>query len=97
MELQTETVAIATVASATQTLPKNVAQVLAITGLAGAAATISATSYSVQSTAPASANEVQFTGTANAPSDQLTFDAALTAAGLLIVTFVPDGALPASQ
>lgn len=97
MNLLTQTAAIATVASVNQTLPEPAAQVISVVGLAGAATAISATAYSVQSGAPASASEVQFTGTANAPSTQLTFDAALTASGLLLVTYVPVGGMPASQ
>ncbi len=96
MAFTTRTATINTAALATQTLPEEAVQVLAIVGLAGGATAIAATTYTVQSTAPASATEVEFTGSANAPSETLTFDAALTANGVLFVTYVPVGAVPAS-
>ncbi len=97
MQFETRTVPVVTTATAAQTLPENAVQVLSVVGLDGAATAIAATAYTVQSTAPASATEVQFTGTADTPSNTLTFDAALTAAGLLVVTYVAEGAIPAAQ
>lgn len=96
MQYQTRTVPVVTTATVGQTLPEPAVAVLNIVGLAGAATSIAATEYTVQTAAPASATEVQFTGTPQAPSTALTFDAALTAAGLLVVTYVPVSAIPAA-
>ena len=81
-----------TAASATQTLPENVVQVVSVIGLAGGATSISATTYTVVTGTPA-AGQVQFTGTPQSPSNTLTFSAALAANGLLLVTAVPLGGL----
>ena len=96
MAFQTRTVTVVTTATAAQTLPEPAIAVTNIVGLAGAATSISGTAYTVQTAAPASATEVQFTGTPQAPSTTLTFDAALTAAGVLFVTYVPVSAIPAA-
>ena len=96
MQAKTKWVVINTAASVTQTLPEKAVEVKNIIGLAGAATSIAATGYTIQTAAPASATEVQFTGTPNSASDTLTFDAALTANGVLLAEIVPVGDLVAS-
>jgi len=93
--VNTKTYAINTANSATQTIPEAVEQVVSVIGLAGGATSIAATTYTVVSGTPA-AGQVQFTGTPGSPSNTLTFEAALTANGLLLVTAVPVGAVRAS-
>jgi hypothetical protein len=90
------TVPIVTAATVTQNLPEQAAEVLSVVGLAGAATSIAATQYTVVATTPG-AGQVEFTGTPEAPSATLTFNAALTAAGLLIVTYRPVGAIQADD
>lgn len=96
MDFNVVTVAINTAASDAQTLPHEAAAVTSVIGLAGAATSIAAETYTVQAAAPTAAGQVQFTGTPAAPSKTLTFDAALTANGLLIVSYVPVGAIPSN-
>ncbi len=95
MNLTTQTVALVTAAALTATLPENAARVISVVGLAGAATAIDATNYPVVSGAP-TAGQVQFIGTTSNASDTLTFEADLTANGLLLVTYVPEGALPSA-
>lgn len=98
MQLRTNMAVINTAASATQALPDGLvaAQVLSVTGLAGGATSVAATNYAVVTGAPA-AGDVQFTGTPAAPSGTLTFNAALTANGVLLVVFTAPGDVPADQ
>ena len=84
-----------TAASATQTLTYPAIRVNNVSGVAGGSTSFSATPYTVKTAAPASATEVQFTGTPVAPATTLTFDAALTASGLLLVDYDEPGTLPA--
>lgn len=91
-----KTIAINTAASATQSLPEPSIGVKSVIGLAGGATSIAAETYTVVSGAPA-AGQVQFTGTPSAPSSTLTFDAALAANGLLIVSYLGVGDLVAAQ
>jgi hypothetical protein len=86
----TKTKVLVTTASATQTIPA-AEYVTQVVGLAGGATSIAATEYSIIPAAPTSATEVQFTGQPGSPSTTLTFEAALTAAGVLIVEYVPVG------
>jgi len=81
--------------SATQTISENVVQVESVIGLAGGATSIAAETYTVVTGSPAS-GQVQFTGTPQSPSNTLTFEAALAANGLLLVTAIPLGAVRAS-
>ena len=96
MKIQERVAVINTAASATQNLPVEAVNVSSVVGLAGAATSIAATTYTVQTAAPGSSSEVQFTGTPDNPSKTLTFDAALTANGLLLVTYSAVGDLPAN-
>jgi len=84
-----------TQATATQNLPEPAAEVLTVIGLAGGATSIAATTYTVTSSAP-STGQVQFTGTPESPSNTLTFSAALTANGVLMVMYRPVGTIEPS-
>lgn len=95
MIVNTKTYPINTAASATQTIPEAVEQVELVIGLSGGATSIAAETYTVVSGTPA-AGQVQFTGAPGSPSDTLTFEDALAANGLLLVTAVPVGAVRAS-
>lgn len=98
MQLRTSMAVINTAASANQTLPDGIlaAQVLSVTGLAGGATSIDATSYTVVTGTPA-AGDVQFTGLPASPSGTLTFNAALPANGVLLVVYTPPGDVPTNQ
>jgi len=79
-------------------LPENAVNVSSVFQFAGVSAvagdpTVSSTIYTVQTSAPASGTEVQFTGSADDPSSTLTFSGALTAGGLLVVQYTQEGAL----
>lgn len=95
MTLQKKTVVIYAAGSATQSLPAPAVQVTRVTQITGGATWAAPTKYTVVSGAPA-AGQVQFTGTPQAPSNTLTFSAALTAGDLLIVEYVPAGAVCAA-
>lgn len=95
MDLKTKTVVIYAAGSATQTLPSPAVRVNRVTQITGGATWAAPTKYTVVSGTPAS-GQVQFTGTPQAPSNTLTFPAALTAGDLLIVEYVPAGAVCAA-
>lgn len=95
MNVTTQTATLVTSAALTATLPENAVRVISVVGLTGGATAIDATSYPVVSGAPA-AGQVQFTGTTSNANDTLTFEADLAANGLLLVTYVPEGALPSA-
>lgn len=97
MQFNTKTAVLVTTASSTQDLSEDAAYVVSVVGLAGGATSVAATSYTVQTAAPATDTEVQFTGTPQDPSPTLTFDEELAADGLLLVTYVPIGAIPAAR
>ena len=86
----TKMAVVPTKATTAQTIPAAEA-VTGVWGLAGGATAVALTTYTVQASAPASADEVQFTGKPGAPSKTLTFDAALTDGGLVLVEYVPVG------
>lgn len=92
-----KTVVFYAAASATQTLPNNIqaAQVTKVTQVTGSATWAAPTKYTVVSGTP-SAGQVQFTGTPQSPSGTLTFPAALTAGDILIVEYLPIGAINAA-
>jgi len=83
--------------SATQTLPNNIqaVQVTRVTQVTSSATWAAPTKYTVVSGTPA-AGQVQFTGTPQNPSNTLTFNAALNAGDLLIVEYMPVGAVCAA-
>jgi hypothetical protein len=92
LNTKTEYIILGTVANVT--LPENAAQVVSVAEWPESGTAWS--NLSVVSTAPA-AGEIQFTGTADAPSNTLTLNAApATAGGMLLVRFVPIGAVPAA-
>ena len=96
MELTTKQVSIILGTSASVTMPEPAVSVTAAGLIVGGATAFAATAQTIVATTPTGA-QVQFTGTANAPSTALTLGAApTTAGGLLIVTFVPVHAVPAS-
>lgn len=95
MRYTTKAAVISTAAAAAQTLPEPAVRVTKVVGLAGGATSIAATNYTLVSGAPG-AGQVQFTGTPQSPSATLTFNAALPAAGLLVVEYVPVGAIGAA-
>ena len=94
--LTTKTALIVTTATATQTLPEDAVQVVSAVGLDGAATSIAATAYTPVTSGTPTSSEVLFSGTPATPSATLTFEAALTAAGLLLVNYVPKGAIPSN-
>lgn len=85
--------AVVTAASTVQTLPEQADMVLTVDLLAGGATSVDYKSYSVVSTT-ATSTAVAFSGVPGSPSDTLTFNAALTAGGGLVVTYVPAGHIP---
>lgn len=83
-------------ATAAQTLAEPAVLVLEVATLDPAAANPNIlTNYTIVTGAPA-AGQVQFTGTPSAPSNTITFSAALTAGQQVLVRYVPAGALPAA-
>ncbi len=82
-------------ASATQTLPEQAVMIKSVTLITGSATWAAPTKYTIVTGTPA-AGQVQFTGTPQSPSAALTFSAALTAGDLLLVEFVPVGAVGAA-
>ena len=95
MNLEKKTSLIYATASATQTLPQSAVMVNKVTQITGGATWAAPTKYTVVTGTP-SAGQVQFTGTPQSPSATLTFPAALTAGDLLIVEYVPVGAVGAA-
>lgn len=95
MTLQKKTVVLYATASATQNLPAPAVQVTKVTQITGGATWAAPTKYTVVTGTPA-AGQVQFTGTPQSPSSTLTFSATLTAGDLLIVEYVPAGAICAA-
>lgn len=84
-----------TAATSAQTLPEPAVEVKGAVLLIGGATAIAATSYTVVQSSPSS-SEIEFTGTTASPSSTITFSAAAAANGLLLVEYVPVGALPAN-
>lgn len=82
-------------ASATQTLPEQAVMITSVTQVTGGATWAAPTKYTIVTGTP-SAGQVQFAGTPQNPSATLTFPSALTAGDLLLVEFVPVGAIPAA-
>jgi len=95
MTLNRRTAVIYAAASATQTLPGQAVMVSRVTLITGSATWATPTKYTVVTGTP-SAGQVQFTGTPQSPSSTLTFPSALTAGDLLLVEYVPAGALVAA-
>ena len=96
MGLNTKDVYVILGTSASVTLPEPAAELVAAGEVAGGATAFAITALTVVSTAPSS-GDIQFTGTANAPSTALTLAAApATTGGLLLCRIVPAGAAPAS-
>ncbi len=82
-----------TSASTKQTLHELADIVERVYLLAGGATSIALKRYTVVSTT-ATTTAVAFSGTPGAPSDGVTFSAALTAGGVALVRYVPAGHLP---
>lgn len=95
MNISRRTTIIYAAASATQTLPEPAIMVSRVTLITGSATWAAPTKYTVVTGTPA-AEQVQFTGTPQAPSSTLTFSAALTAGDLLLVEYVRAGAICAA-
>lgn len=95
MAYETKTYEIITTATATQTLPENVVEVLGATQIATGQTSVTASALTPTTSAPA-AGQIQFTGSPHAPSNQVTLSAAPPAGELLLVTAVPVGAANAA-
>lgn len=92
-----KTVHIAAVAAAGQTLPEPAAWVRRVDQLGPAAFNVRLINWPiVRGTAPG-ANEVRSDATPRNPSASLTFGTALTANDMVVVRYIPVGAIPASQ
>ena len=92
-----KTVVFYATASATQSLPNNAqaVQVTKVTQVTGSGTWAAPTKYTVVSSTP-STGQVQFAGSPQSPSGTLTFPAALTAGDLLVVEYLPVGAVCAA-
>ena len=95
MNLQRRFTLIVATASTTQTLPEQAVKVNSVTQITGSATWAAPTKYTIVKGTPAS-GQVQFTGTPQSPSNSLIFSAALTAGDLLLVDYVPAGAIVAA-
>lgn len=95
MTYEGKMVLLSAAASATQTLPEQAVMINSVTQITGGATWAAPTKYTIVTGTPA-AGQVQFTGNPQNPSATLTFSAALTAGDLLLVRFVPVGAMPAA-
>lgn len=98
MSPNTKTALIAAAASTTQSLPEPASAVIVayiLNGAATAGSPITGTELTVTTGTP-TASQIQFTGTPHAPSSTVTLSAAPTAGELLLVTYVPLGALGAA-
>lgn len=92
--LNTVTKTIQCAASATQSLPDEAIAVLIVTYTVGTGTALdTATVLSVVAGTPSS-GDVQFTGTATAPSKTLTLSSAAVVDSTLEVTYVVAGAIP---
>lgn len=89
---------VANTASATQSLPAGIQAVYVaqIASQAGGATSTSYTLYTVQTAAPTTGTEAQFTGTPSAPSGSFTLNAAPTAGTVFLVTYQPVGEIAAN-
>lgn len=96
--IETRTAFIHCVNAAAQTLPERAVAVVAAEiqdTNAAAGSPLLDRALAVVAGAPA-ANQIQFAGTAQAPSNQVTLNAAPVAGTVLFVRYVPQGAIPAA-
>jgi hypothetical protein len=96
--LQTRTARIATTATAAQTLPFQAVAIVGayfLNGNAVAGSPPVGAGLTPVTVAPG-ATTIQFTGTPSAPSATVTLSAAAVAGELLIIEYVPVGAIPAA-
>lgn len=98
MEINWEETTVLATASTTVSIPSaiDIDRVL-VGGDATAGSVIPYTSYTIQTAAPTSDTECQFTGGPSSPSQTLTFNAALTAGAIVHVRYAPPGSLPAAS
>jgi hypothetical protein len=93
--LRYRTAVVVCAASTTQTLPEPAVAVLAADAQPAANTTsgvITSSALTITTAAPA-AGQLQFTGTPQAPSNQVTLNAAATAGQLLVVQYIARGDL----
>lgn len=93
--IETKLVTFQAAAAAAQTLPENAVYIASILVGEFAVAPAVFQDYTVGTAAPAG-TVAQFTGTPAAPSNTITFAAALAATDTVTVSYVPEGGLPSN-